>query len=138
SGIALCLLQGCIPMATGVISYSAAVSSQEHSAYSDYILASQQKNQELAKAGQEPLPILTRDKWRQEIHQPHLDYSDFVDGYLKTNKSIAQVISYEEWKGTEYPRLVAQMSEAYQKPSINLICTGKKAIDQDSASSLRW
>src|SRR5437016_3511936 len=102
-------------MVTGVISYPAAVSSQEHSAYSDYILASQQKNQELANAGQGLLPILSRDKLRQEIHQPHLDYSDFVDAYLKTNKSMVQVISYEEWKGTEYPRLVAQRSEAYQK-----------------------
>jgi hypothetical protein len=115
SFIGFCLPQGCVPVATGVITYTVAVSEQEHSAYTDYILITQQKNRERAKAGEEPLPIMKRDDWLKEIHRPQMAYSDFVDQYLRTNKTAAPVSSYEEWKGTEYPKILAQKEEAYQK-----------------------
>lgn len=108
------LLQGCIPVASGVISYSAAVSSQEHSAYADYISATQQANRERSKA-QEMLVILTRDKWLADIHQPLLDYADYVDNSLKTNAIASPVMPYDEWKATEYKKLLAQRAEAQEK-----------------------
>jgi hypothetical protein len=115
SCIGFCLLQGCVPVATGVITYTVAVAEQEHSDYTDYILITQQKNRDRAKEGQEPLPILKRDDWLKEIHRPQMAYSDFVDQYLRTNQTAAPVLSYEEWKGTEYPKILAQKKEAYEK-----------------------
>jgi hypothetical protein len=40
---AVSLLQGCVPVATGVISYESAISAQAHAAYTEYLFATQAK-----------------------------------------------------------------------------------------------
>ncbi|EEF63367.1 hypothetical protein [Pedosphaera parvula] len=109
------LLQGCVPLATGVITYTAAVNTQEHAAYTDYILITQEKNRELAKSDQSQIPILGRDKWLTQIYKPRMEYSDWVDGYIKTNKTTETIVGYEDWRRTVYPAILAQKQELFEK-----------------------
>jgi hypothetical protein len=52
---AVSLLQGCDLAVTGVITYDAAVSSQEHAAYTEYLFATQAENKPLQQANR-PCP----------------------------------------------------------------------------------
>jgi hypothetical protein len=105
---AACLLQGCVPVLTGAITYDAAVSAQTHAAYAEYLLDAQEKNKSLGRAGQAPQPILTEPNWIGSVYEPSLDYADYFTEASRTNAPPNQILLFDAWKETEYPKLLAQ------------------------------
>ena len=97
---AILVLQGCVPVASGVIAYESAISAQEHAAYTDYLFAQQAKNRSLVEAGEKPLFIIPEKRWRNEIYRPRLEYARY---YTRQTSSNAPVHSFEDWKAIDWP-----------------------------------
>jgi hypothetical protein len=97
---AVSLLQGCDLAVTGVITYDAAVSSQEHAAYTEYLFATQAENKPLQQAGKPPLPVIPEKKWRADIYRIRLAYADYYTRQISTNGAVH---SFEVWKEIDCP-----------------------------------
>src|SRR5665213_446969 len=69
-------LQGCVPIATGVIAYDNAISFQEHSAYTEYLFSQQAKNKSLPQGGEPIQPILPESIWRKD-YRLRLQYAEY-------------------------------------------------------------
>lgn len=102
------LLQGCVPVVTGMVTYHEAVSTQEHAAYADYLIDAQAKNKALEQTGQTPRPIMPEVNWTTDVYEPRLEYADYYTETIDKNALSVRVLTYEEWKETEYPKILAQ------------------------------
>ena len=101
-------LSACVPVLTSVIAYDAAVSSQEHAAYTDYLLKMQAKNKTLQQTSEQPEPIITKAKWVSDVYRPKLEYAEYYVKHTGTNSSATASLSFEVWKETEYPKILAE------------------------------
>jgi hypothetical protein len=97
---AVLLLQGCDLAVTAAITYDAAVSSQEHGAYTEYLFATQAENKSLQQAGKPLLPIVPEKNWRADIYRTRLEYADYYTRQTSTNGTVH---SFEVWKEIDYP-----------------------------------
>jgi hypothetical protein len=97
---AFSFFQGCVPVASGFISYESAVSHQEHGAYTEYLFATQADNESLRKAGKPPLPIIPENQWRKDVYTLRLEYADY---YTRQTSSNAPVHTFEMWKEIDRP-----------------------------------
>src|SRR6266545_2573882 len=95
--IGCCLTQGCIPMASGFIAYSSAISAQQHAAYADYIFAVEAHNKILRQEGQPIEPTLSKERWLHDIYKPKLAYAEYYESHTKEQASSNSVISFEIW-----------------------------------------
>jgi hypothetical protein len=109
---AFALLQGCVPVASGFISYESAVSHQEHAAYTEYLFAAQAENESLQQAGKPPLPIAPEKEWRKNVYRLRLEYADY---YTRQTSSNAPAHSFEMWK--EIDRPLAEKAQMQQELS---------------------
>jgi predicted membrane-bound dolichyl-phosphate-mannose-protein mannosyltransferase len=95
---AIFLLQACVPVATSVVAYDSSISFQEHGAYTEYLFATQAKNQSLQQAGE---PIMPEKMWRKDVYRLRLQYAEYYTRQTATN---GQAHSFEVWKQIDYPQ----------------------------------
>ena len=106
------LLQGCVPVVTGLVTYHEAVSTQEHAAYADYLIDAQGKNKALEQTGLSARPIVPEGQWTTDVYEPRLEYADYYAEFTGTNALPAHVLTYEEWRQTAYPKILVQRANA--------------------------
>lgn len=93
-------------MASGVIAYQSALSSQHHAAYTDYFFEMQAKNETLQKTGLPQETILPKEKWLDDYYRPRLAYADYYATYTENKRSTNSLIPYEIWKETAYKQML--------------------------------
>ncbi len=105
------LNQGCVEYGIAKLT---ADSTQSRSAYSDYIF------HELEIRAQHPdgeqNPILSLDKWRDDIYYPHLEYANYCQKYSQGGVIVGSLMPYEIWKQTEYKKMLADLKKPYVSP----------------------
>lgn len=105
SGCFICLtiiLTGCV---SSIIAVSAASSGQEHSAYTDYLFATLERNKILIQQGQKTESIFPEDVWVEEIYRTKIAYAYYYDANRNSPNTI---IPFDTWKVTEYPKWLEQ------------------------------
>src|SRR5213083_3021032 len=117
-GLACCLVQGCVPVGSGLLAYNAAILSQEHAAYTDYLFAMEAHNQTLRQEGKPAEHILLKAKWLKDIYKPKLAYADYYLSQTKEQTGAHPLMSYESWKETEYPKILKR-EEAQSQEILN-------------------
>jgi hypothetical protein len=104
---------GCVPVATGVITYNAAVSHQESAAYAGYIIEMQDKNNVDKQAGR---PILSEEQWLKQIQQPRIEYAEYYSWSLEHGVSQDSLVPFEKWTENEREKFrSAKLAEMRKK-----------------------
>ena len=111
------LLQGCVPIATGVITYNAGVSHGEHVAYTDYLIATQARNKESKGVGKPSQPILAEKQWYTDIYQIRLNYADYYKWSIEHGVPAESVVLFENWNETERQNYWAAVAKERPKPT---------------------
>lgn len=93
--------QGCVPVATGVITYNAAVSHQESAAYADYVIETQERNDANKQAGHLVQVILSKREWLDQIQQPRFEYGEYYSWYTERGASSNSLVPFELWSESE-------------------------------------
>jgi hypothetical protein len=111
----LSILTGCVPIASGVIAYNAAISHQDSVAYADYFFAMQAKNKASQEAGRPEQPILSEERWLKEIQQPRLEYVEYYSWSTEHGVSPGALVPFESWNENERQKFRAAQREELEK-----------------------
>jgi len=100
-----CLLQGCIGAAIiADVGYAGAHSEMEHAAYTEYLFAQTASNER----------VISEEEWLANSYRPKFSYAEYYSITIKHN---GKPIPFEDWKGKEYKKFIADKINRAASPN---------------------